>query len=125
MKSVLPLVVAVMIAAGGMVSSAYAETMTVTGEIRDQCRRVPGEFTVPAGATASKFRLTGLGAGSTCTTNQPIAYKGFTILNRNFDDVYRYQDDGSLASLVLQPGKYYLSVDGGVGAWVTLVFEVK
>jgi hypothetical protein len=99
--------------------------MTVTGEIRDQCKQIFGEFTVPAGATASNFRLTGLGAGRTCTTNQPIEQKGFTILDRNYNDVYRYSDDGSLANLILKPGKYYLSVGGGVGAMVTITFEVK
>lgn len=109
----------------GAVSSAQAERVTVTGRISDSCAPAPGEFVVAEGAVAVNFRLDGLSAGQTCTTHQPIEQKGFSILDQNSNPVYRYRGDASLSGLSLPAGRYRLSVDGGIGAAVTLTFDVQ
>lgn len=104
---------------------ASAEQVQVVGKINNACRPEPGTFVVPAGKTATNFRILGLHSGNTCTTNQIIKTKGFQIQNANYANVYSGSANGPIGGFSLGPGTYRLYVDGGVGAGVTMYFDLN
>ena len=118
-------IVAGALALGLVAGEALADRMRASGKISNSCAPDPGAFTVPGGKTASNFRVEGLNAGRTCTTGQPIQQKGFGIQNANRQTVFRYNGPASLNGLALAPGTYWLYVDGGIGAAVTVSFDVQ
>ncbi len=133
MSRVATFALAASLAAGMSVVPAISQSRTqVKSTIGQGCAQNYASFNVPAGRTATGFRVEGLASGRTCTTNQNIATQGFQIRDGNYNNVFRYSASngrqtggGNIATLNLPAGNYSVSVDGGNGAVVILSFVVQ
>ncbi len=103
---------------------------------KGNCEAEWGNFTVPVGQEASGFRYSGLESGFNCETGEKVIREGFTIHKDDFagSRVYSYlvnkegqvfESGGPLNALVLTPGKYIISVDGGYDAEVMVFYKLK
>jgi hypothetical protein len=106
----------------------------IIGRIRN-CTPDWGHFQVPRGRQAAHFRYGGLVSGYSCDAGEKVLRKGFTIhrADDNSTRVYSYSINeegrffepfGPLAELVLNPGSYFVSVDGGYAAEVKVFYKL-
>jgi len=109
------------------------EANTLKSEIDESCTRQPAILVVPQGNTAYNFQLKGLSAGSNCHTLQTIMDQHWDISRQDGTKVYEYRRDsgkdpeepyGALRSISIGPGRYSINVAGGMGAYVTVTYQL-
>lgn len=127
MKSIIVFMFVMAISITGISQNEFLEA-----SIDNNCNVKPAQINIQSGKTASSFQLTSLIAGNNCYSGAKFTEKGFVIKTAAGDLVYRYQinkdgqvfePNGILKELKLNPGIYYLYVDGGKGAYVKLKFH--
>jgi hypothetical protein len=109
------------------------EPNTLKSEIDESCTRQPAILVVAQGNTASNFQLEGLSTGSDCHTLQTIMDQHWDISRQDGTKVYEYRRDsgkdpvepyGALRSISIGPGRYSINVAGGMGAYVTVTYQL-
>ena len=105
-----------------------------TAQITNSCVPQNGTLVVPAGKTASGFRVEGLGNGYKCRGAGSPDSRGWGIKTASGSRVYSwsrfkskkpYESGGPLSSLRLAAGTYYVYVDGGKGALVKIAYTLR
>lgn len=114
---------------------AWAATQVkVEAKISSKCSPVPGAISVPAGKTATGFKLLYLANGQNCHTGGTADSKGWSIKNARGKNVYSWSAykrnkpielGGPLSKLSIGPGVYKVYVDGGRGALARVQYTLK
>ena len=123
-----------MIAAAALMSVPVTEAAAqkTTARISGKCAPVPATITVPAGKTATSFKVVSLTNGTKCTVGGTPDAKGWSIkaANRTVYSWSKFKNNapsergGPLKALKLKPGKYKVYVDGGANAAVTIQWRM-
>lgn len=116
-----------------LVLSADALAATSTAKIDGKCSLHTATLTVPAGKTATGFKVTKLAKGRLCKTNQTPDNKGWGITKAGAKVYYwnKFKANaptvkgGPLSKLTLGAGTYRVFVDGGAGAVVVVQYTLK
>lgn len=106
-----------------------------TARIDSSCRLVQVKIVVPSGRKAVDFEVDALTSGVNCGNGGPLNEKGWGIgsSKTKSGNVYRYYRANltseesrtmPLSKLTLNPGTYYLFVDGGKGAKVEIRYRI-
>ena len=123
------LIVVAFIVTTGFVQAKNKEVI-VSAENHKKCYQAITEFTIPKGAIATNFKLLHLDNGYNCHTNQKLKrdQAAFYIQNANNNRrvyaYYKYKKNNGLSNLVLGPGRYFLSADGGIDAVARLSYTL-
>ncbi len=113
--------------------SGHALAAKVHATVDGKCQLHPATITVPAGKTATGFKLVSLTNGKSCVTGGTPDNKGWGI-TKNGQKVYYWNKfkrnaptvkGGPLSSLSLSPGTYKVFVDGGSGARAAVQYTLK
>jgi len=115
------------------ITSLYSQNSTVTAKIDGDCNSQPATISIANGHSASGFTIISLASGNNCNSGAKFTDKGFVIKNSSGNIVYKYNvnakgiiyiPNGELSKLKLGAGIYYIYVDGGSGASLTLNFRM-
>jgi hypothetical protein len=107
---------------------------TVEAYLDNTCTTLNGAFTVPNGMRAVNFSASMSSPWRACSVNQPIDNIGFMIVDSSNNTYYTYMQyknggsqefDGSLKSLTLGPGSYYVYVQGGLDTRARVTFDLS
>jgi len=115
-----------------MAGAAWAAS-NVTASINGDCVLNTGTISVPAGKTASNFKLKSLSEGTKCKIGGKPDTKGWGIKSganlvygwSQFKGGSPQESGGPLANVTLSPGTYYVYVDGGSGAQVSVQYDLR
>jgi hypothetical protein len=127
---------------------AQAGTAVVRSELDSNCHQAAQNwFVVPPGSTAKGFALNGVASGTNCTLAGGFDFEGFSIImdanrpvtvysyrhsnNTVWEDVngasmgpHNGSEATALKTLTLGPGKYFVAVGGGRGAFAMLGYTM-
>ena len=116
-----------------LVFSTDALAAKSVAKIDAKCQLHTATLTVPAGKTATGFKITKLEKGKLCKTNGTPDNKGWGI-TKGGGKVYYWnkfkknaptERGGPLSQLALGAGTYRVFVDGGAGAVAVVQYTLK
>ena len=111
-----------------------SDKTTIEAYLDNTCTTLNGAFTVPSGRRAVNFSASMSSLWRACSVDQPIDNIGFMIVDSFNNTYYTYvqyknggsqEYNGSLESLTLGPGSYYVYVQGGLDTRARVTFDLS